>query len=65
MPGPMRRLMPPDYVSLSSSRLSKEEVPVAQFSPTRELDIAEIEEIVRLFGEIAKRFKRLVSRHRS
>jgi 2,4-dienoyl-CoA reductase (NADPH2) len=58
--GPM---LPPFLVSagvqpVAASALDKSELPLPNFSTTRELSIAEIEEIVREFGNQAERAKR-------
>jgi len=53
--GPMRRLMPPDWVSVGASAISREEMPVAEFSPTRALTIEEIEFMVKSFADVAER----------
>lgn len=53
--GPMRRLLPPGSISIGASAITKDEIPVAEFSPVRELSIAEIEEIVKGFADIAER----------
>ncbi|MFH1031551.1 MAG: FAD-dependent oxidoreductase [Chloroflexota bacterium] len=53
--GPMRRLQPPGSISVGASAITKDEIPVAEFSPVRELSIAEIEEIVKGFADIAER----------
>jgi 2,4-dienoyl-CoA reductase (NADPH2) len=43
---------------LAASAMVKSELPLPHFSPTKELSIAEIEEIVRQFGEQAERIKK-------
>ncbi len=43
---------------LAASSLDKSELPLPHFSPTRELSVVEIEEIVRQFSEQAERIKR-------
>jgi 2,4-dienoyl-CoA reductase (NADPH2) len=58
--GPM---LPPHLVGLgaqplAASPMTKSELPLPNFSPTRELSIAEIEEIVRQFGDQAERAKK-------
>jgi 2,4-dienoyl-CoA reductase (NADPH2) len=52
---PMRRLLPPGSISISSSALTKDELPVGEFSPTRALSIEEIQLMVKLFADIAER----------
>jgi 2,4-dienoyl-CoA reductase (NADPH2) len=58
--GPM---LPPHLVGLgaqplAASPMDKSELPLPNLSPTRELSIAEIEEIVRQFGDDAERIKK-------
>jgi 2,4-dienoyl-CoA reductase (NADPH2) len=54
--GPMMgRRNIPGMVSVSSSAISKEDIPIPEFSACRELSVAEIEEIVKLFADDVER----------
>jgi 2,4-dienoyl-CoA reductase (NADPH2) len=53
--GPMRRDIPPGVIAAAASAISKSELPRPQFAATRELSVAEIEEIVKMFADIAER----------